>query len=99
MNLHSRIVCCGAISQYDGGAAASPAGLPGLLVSKRIRMEGFIVFDFVDQDAVAEEALLAWARAGEIKVVEDVLKGLENAPKGLIGLLAGENVGKRMILI
>ena len=62
-------------------------------------MEGFIVFDFVDQDAVAEEALLAWARAGEIKVVEDVLKGLENAPKGLIGLLAGENVGKRMILI
>lgn len=99
MNLHSRIVCCGAISQYDGGAAASPAGLPGLLVSKRIRMEGFIVFDFADQDEAAEEALLAWAEAGEIKVVEDVINGLENAPKGLIGLLAGENVGKRMILI
>lgn len=99
MNLHSRIVCCGAISQYDGGAAASPAGLPGLLVSKRIRMEGFIVFDFADQDAVAEEALLAWAGSQEIKVVVDVLKGLDKAPKGLIGLLAGENVGKRMILI
>jgi NADPH-dependent curcumin reductase CurA len=99
MNLHSRIVCCGAISQYDGGTAASPVGLPGLLVSKRIRMEGFIVFDFADQDEAAEEALLAWAEAGEIKVVEDVINGLENAPRGLIGLLAGENVGKRMILI
>lgn len=99
MNLHSRVVCCGAISQYDGGTAASPVGLPGLLVSKRIRMEGFIVFDFANQDEVAEEALLAWAGAGEIKVVEDVINGLDNAPRGLVGLLAGENIGKRMILI
>lgn len=99
MTLHSRVVCCGAISQYDGEAASSPAGLPGILISKRIRMEGFIVFDFEDENAAAEQALIDWHAHGKIKVIEDVINGLENAPTGLIGLLAGENVGKRMILI
>jgi NADPH-dependent curcumin reductase CurA len=47
--------------------------------------------------AVAE--LQAWVRAGKLKVEEDVVEGLENAPQGLIGLLAGENRGKRMVKV
>ncbi|HVN42233.1 MAG TPA: NADP-dependent oxidoreductase [Steroidobacteraceae bacterium] len=97
MNPHGRIACCGVVSQYDAKEAQSPAGLPGLLVVKRLRMEGFIVMDFAQQDAKAEEDLLRWAAEGKIKVVEDIIDGLENAPRGLIGLLAGENRGKRMI--
>jgi NADPH-dependent curcumin reductase CurA len=99
MKQGGRISCCGAVSQYDGGAPASPVGIPGLLVVKRLRMEGFIVMDFADRDAEAERDLSQWARSGQLKVVEDILDGLENAPRGLIGLLAGENRGKRMIRV
>jgi NADPH-dependent curcumin reductase CurA len=99
MKQGGRISCCGAVSQYDGGAPASPAGIPGLLVVKRLRMEGFIVMDFADRDAEAERDLTSWVQSGKIQVVEDIIDGLENAPRGLIGLLAGENRGKRMIRV
>ena len=99
MNMKGRIVCCGAVSQYDTATMQSPRGVPGLLVVKRLRMEGFVVMDFADQDREAEDKLLGWAKAGKIKTVEDIIDGLENAPKGLIGLLAGENRGKRMVRV
>ncbi len=99
MRNHGRISCCGAVSMYDGGPLQGPVGVPGLLVVKRLRMEGFIVMDFADRDAEAERDLSTWAADGRLKVVEDVIDGLENAPRGLIGLLAGENRGKRMIRV
>jgi NADPH-dependent curcumin reductase CurA len=99
MALRGRIVCCGAISQYDTTEPESPRGIPGVIVFKRLRMEGFIVTDFADKDAAAERDLAAWYADGRIKVVEDVLDGLEAAPRGLIGLLAGDNVGKRMVRV
>ena len=73
--------------------------MPGLLVTKRLRMEGFIVSDYSHLDADAVHDLSLWARQGELKIVEDILEGLEQAPAGLIGLLAGENRGKRMIRV
>jgi hypothetical protein len=97
MNNRGRIVCCGAVSQYDEKEMQSPRGLPGLVVVRRLRMEGFIVTDFPAQDAQADRDLLRWAAEGKVKVVEDIIDGLENAPRGLIGLLAGENRGKRII--
>ena len=99
MRQHGRIACCGAVSMYDGGPLTGPVGVPGLLVVKRLRMEGFIVMDFADRDAEAERDLAAWSADGRLVVVEDVIEGLENAPRGLIGLLAGENRGKRMIRV
>jgi NADPH-dependent curcumin reductase CurA len=99
MKLHGRVSCCGAVSQYDDGSPASPIGIPGLLVVKRIKMEGFIVMDFFDRNDEAERDLSSWVASGRLKVVEDVIEGLENAPRGLIGLLAGENRGKRMIRV
>ena len=99
MNTWGRVVCCGAISQYDTTAPAGPRNLPGLVVVKRLRMEGFIVMDFADQDATALRALQTWVGNGQVKVTEDVIDGLENAPAALIGLLAGENRGKRMVRV
>jgi NADPH-dependent curcumin reductase CurA len=99
MKQRGRIACCGAVSMYDGGPLTGPVGIPGLLVVKRLRMEGFIVMDFADRDADAERDLTAWVADGHLKVIEDVIDGLENAPRGLIGLLAGENRGKRIIRV
>lgn len=99
MNERGRVVCCGAISQYDTDTASGPRNLPGLVVVKRLRMEGFIVTDFVREDAVATRALQNWVASGQIKVSEDIVDGLENAPGALIGLLAGENKGKRIVRV
>lgn len=99
MNMKGRVVCCGAVSQYNATAPTGPRNLPGLVVVKRLRMEGFIVMDFADQDAKAVADLNGWAANGQIKVVEDIVEGLENAPAALVGLLAGENRGKRMVRV
>jgi NADPH-dependent curcumin reductase CurA len=94
MNEKGRIACCGAISQYDSANPTGPRNLPGALVVKRLRMEGFIVMDFANDDAKAIRALQTWVANGQIK---DIIDGLENAPAALIGLLAGDNKGKRMV--
>src|ERR1700737_1166101 len=100
MNNRGRISCCGAISQYDGTPSAhGPRGVPGLIVVKRLVMQGFIVMDFMNQRDEALNDLQSWVASGKLKVQEDVIKGLENTPKALIGLLAGENRGKRMIKV
>jgi NADPH-dependent curcumin reductase CurA len=100
MNNHGRIACCGAISQYDGAPSATgPRGVPGLIVVKRLTMQGFIVMDYMDRRDEALHDLQSWVASGKLKVQEDVINGLENTPKALIGLLAGENRGKRMVKV
>ena len=100
MNLRGRIACCGAISQYDGAPSATgPRGVPGLIVVKRLTVQGFIVMDYLNRRDRAVADLRAWVEAGKLKVEEDVIEGLENTPAALIGLLAGENRGKRMVKV
>ena len=100
MNNRGRIACCGAISQYDGAPSPTgPRGVPGLIVVKRLIMQGFIVMDFMDERNSALVDLQSWVTSGKLKVQEDVIDGLENTPAALIGLLAGENRGKRMIRV
>ena len=100
MNQHGRISCCGAVSAYDGTPPAhGPRGVPGLIVVKRLTVQGFIFTDFNDQREAALADLQSWVKAGKIKVQEDIITGLENTPQALIGLLAGENRGKRMVKI
>jgi putative PIG3 family NAD(P)H quinone oxidoreductase len=69
------------------------------IMGKRLTLTGFIVMDF---DAEREQALAqlqAWVEAGKLKVYEDVIDGFEHLPTALVGLLAGENIGKRMVRI
>ena len=100
MNVRGRIACCGAVSQYDGAPSSTgPRGVPGLIVVKRLLMQGFIVTDYFRERDKAIGDLSAWVREGKLKVEEDVIDGLENTPAALIGLLAGENRGKRMVRV
>ncbi|HEX3700041.1 MAG TPA: NADP-dependent oxidoreductase, partial [Phenylobacterium sp.] len=87
-------------SQYDGAAPAhGPRGVPGLIVTKRLTLKGFVVMDFDDKRDQALKDLQTWVAEGKLKVQEDILEGLENTPAALIGLLAGENRGKRMVKV
>ena len=100
MNVKGRIACCGAVSQYDGAPAPhGPRGVPGLFVVKRLSVQGFIVSDFFEERDRALGDLQSWVAEGRLKVQEDILDGLENTPRALIGLLAGDNRGKRMVKV
>ncbi len=100
MKTHGRIVCCGVVSQYDTATPApGPAAVPGQLVVKRLRMEGFLVSDFLAEWMAATQQLADWIADGQLKVLEDVYEGLERAPAALIGLLNGNNTGKRMVRV
>lgn len=100
MNNKGRIVCCGVVSQYDtSNPAAAPRGIPGLLVNKRLRMEGFLVFDFADRYEEARTQLSQWMQSGELIALQDEFKGLEEAPRALVDLLAGGNTGTRIVRV
>lgn len=99
MNLHGRIACCGAVSQYDGAPGPGIRGVPGLIVVKRLTMKGFIVMDYYKERDAALRDLEGWVTSGKLKVPEDIIDGLENTPAALIGLLAGDNIGKRLVRV
>jgi NADPH-dependent curcumin reductase CurA len=100
MNVHGRIVCCGTLAQYDSDAALpGPRTVPGLLVSRRLRMEGFVVLDYAERRAEAVEHLSDWVESGVLVVLEEIVDGLEAAPAAFVDLLAGGNVGKRLVRV
>src|SRR5260370_8942346 len=74
MNNRGRIACCGAISQYHGPPSAHvPRVVPGLIVVKRLIIQGFIVMDFMAQREKALTDLQGWVASGKLKVQEDVI--------------------------
>lgn len=100
MRERGRIVCCGAISGYDDAKPQpSPLGIPGLLIGRRLKMQGFVVMDYARRFRDGRQALAGWIDSGHVIVREDRVEGLERAPQGLVGLLAGENIGKRYVAL
>lgn len=100
MNAHGRIVCCGAVSQYDtANPSGGPRGVPGLLVNNRVRMEGFLVFDYSKKYDEARQEMLGWIARGELKPRVTEFQGLEKAPQAFIELLGGANIGTTIIRV
>ena len=100
MNVFGRVSCCGAISQYNTSTPApGPFGVPGFIVTKRIRMEGFVVMDFYNRRAQAEDVLGRWLAEGKLKAPVDVVEGFEKMPSALAGMFAGKNRGKLMVRV
>jgi NADPH-dependent curcumin reductase CurA len=100
MKPHGRIVCCGVVSQYDtSDPAPGPRGIPGLLVNNRVRMEGFLVFDYADRYDEARAAMRSWLDSGQLAARQDEFKGLESAPRAFVDLLAGGNIGTRIVRV
>ena len=99
VRLHARVSVCGQISQYN---AAKPEMGPrwlGQLVLKQARVEGFMVYQFAERYPAALQQLSTWLRQGKIRYREDVVVGLENAPRAFIGMLQGRNMGKQLVKI
>jgi NADPH-dependent curcumin reductase CurA len=96
MNLRSRIIVCGLISDYNSTESYGVKMFRSILVN-RIKVQGMIVFDWQERYPEANQALLELVAAGKLKYRESILEGLERAPRGLIGLLKGENFGKQLV--
>src|SRR4051794_32484938 len=100
MRTHGRIVCCGVVSQYDTSSPGpGPRGVPGLLVNNRVRMEGFLIFDYAEQFAEARNTMLGWVKSGQLTPKVTEFDGLEQAPQAFVELLNGGTVGTTIVKV
>ncbi|WKZ91325.1 NADP-dependent oxidoreductase [Chimaeribacter arupi] len=104
LNSKARIPVCGVVAHYNAtGLPDGPDRLPqltGLILRKRLRMQGFIIFDDYGHRYPEFAAQMGeWFNAGKINFREDITDGLENAPQALIGLLEGKNFGKVVVRV
>ena len=104
LNDYARIPVCGLISLYNatslkGGEQDRLPLLFRQILTKRMMIKGFIVFNHYDQREESILALSRWIKEGKIKYKEDFVDGLENAPNAFIGLLNGKNFGKLVVRV
>jgi NADPH-dependent curcumin reductase CurA len=98
INRGARIPLVGLISQYNADAPPPGPNLAPLLI-KRALVKGFIVSDHPDRENDFLRDVSAWLKAGRLKYREDIVLGLENAPRAFLGLFRGENFGKLIIRV
>ena len=95
--LNSHIAICGQISMYNAAETEQGPRFLWNLIPQRATIKGFLVFDYYDRFPEAMKDLTDWVVSGKIKYRENVIEGLENAPKAFIGLFHGENTGKQLV--
>ena len=95
LNFFARVALCGSISQYNT-AEPGPRWL-GTFVGKRVTARGFIVWDFNSALRSGAARMGEWVRSGRIKYKEDIVEGIDNAPRAFIGMLRGDNFGKMQV--
>jgi len=99
VNNHARVVLCGLISTYnDDTQVAGPTKFANILM-KRVKLQGFIITDFLKRFPEGRAQLAEWVKAGKLKYRVDLVQGLQNAPKALGKLFTGENKGKLIVQV
>jgi len=103
LNIGARVPLCGLIAWYN--LEKLPEGVdrtPQLLTTvlrQRVKVQGFIIFDHYHRAPVFQRDMSGWLREGRVRYREEVIDGLENAPRGLMRLLRGENFGKLIVRV
>jgi NADPH-dependent curcumin reductase CurA len=99
INNNARIVLCGQISLYnEKHIPMGPRIQPQLLTHSAV-MKGFIVRNYADRFNEGISQLAVWLKEKKLKYAENIVEGLENAPKAFIGLFTGENLGKQLVKV
>ena len=105
LNPFARVPVCGLIAQYNmkpGEPPSGPAAVTDLMrasLTKRLLIRGFIVYDFAEDADAFHSDMGEWVRSGRIRYREDVVDGIENAPRAFMGLLEGRNFGKLLVRV
>jgi len=99
LNRHGRIVACGSIAGYN---ATTPQPGPRnlfMVVTKRLRMQGFIVFDHFDRWRAFHGEVAPLVADGSIGYRETIVDGIERAPEAFLALFSGDNLGKMLVRV
>ena len=99
LNLRARIAICGQISQYNLTEQELGPRLLQYFIVKRIRMQGFLVFDFINRYQEGLKQMTKWLHSGKLKYRETIVDGFENAPTAFINMLKGRNIGKQLVKV
>ncbi|MSQ57821.1 MAG: NADP-dependent oxidoreductase [Limnohabitans sp.] len=94
-NAFGRIAVCGMIAGYDG--APLPMTHPSLILVNRLKVQGFIVSEHMEDWPAALTELSQLVTNGKLKPRETIAQGLSNAPEAFLGLLKGKNFGKQLV--
>ena len=97
MNLHGRVVLCGLISGYNNEDSGTTS--LGTVIVKRLRVEGFLVLDYIPRFLEAATQLGQWKMFGKIKDRETIVEGLEKTPDAINMLFTGANTGKLIVKV
>ena len=96
---YGRVVACGSIATYNNTEPAPGPRNMFQFVTKRLRLQGFIISDHFDRFRDFHEQAGAWVRDGRLRYRETIVEGIENAPAAFLGLLRGENTGKMLVKV
>lgn len=98
MRRNGRIALCGMVSEFNKDR---PEGVYNLIraIGNRVRLEGFIMNDYLHLYPKYLDFVLPPIREGKIVCLEDLANGLESGPSALIGILSGHNIGKQVVVV
>jgi NADPH:quinone reductase len=99
LRTRGRVVACGSISRYNDVEAARGPRNMFMVVTKRLRIQGYIISDHYERFPEFFERAREWVREGRLRYRETVVEGIENAPKAFLGLFRGENIGKMLVKV
>src|SRR3954451_4525862 len=99
LNTRARIAVCDQLAHYNPEELEMGPRFLGQLVLKQAKIEGFLVQQFSDRFEEGLRQLSIWLRERKIKHHEDIVEGLENAPKALISMLEGQFIGKQLVRV
>eukprot|EP01100_Stratorugosa_tubuloviscum_P004589 TRINITY_DN2152_c0_g1_i3.p1 TRINITY_DN2152_c0_g1~~TRINITY_DN2152_c0_g1_i3.p1 ORF type:complete len:340 (+),score=185.60 TRINITY_DN2152_c0_g1_i3:60-1079(+) len=101
MKKGGRIIACGSISQYNINDVSNRYAIRNLfyIVTKSLKMQGFIVYDWFNEFPIATNQLIDWYSQGKLKINETVIEGFDKIPIAMIGLFQGDNFGKMVVKV
>ncbi|HLF68715.1 MAG TPA: NADP-dependent oxidoreductase [Gaiellaceae bacterium] len=99
LRTYGRIVACGSVSRYNDVEATPGPRNMFMFVTKRLRMQGYIISDHWDRFPEFLERAQEWVRDGRLQYRETVIDGIEHAAHAFLGLFSGENIGKMLVKV
>jgi hypothetical protein len=96
---YGRVVACGSISRYNDAEPSPGPRNMFMVVTKRLRLHGYIISDHFDRFGEFAREAAEWVRDGRLRYRETIVEGIENAPRAFLGLLRGENIGKMLVKV
>lgn len=99
LNDFARVSLCGQIALYNATSMPTGPRIQPLLLTRRVKMQGFIISDFQSEFGEGIKKIAGWLKEGKLKYEETVVEGFDNIPKAFLGLFSGENKGKMVVKV